>query len=553
MKKIVETLSTMVIIGLIGGFVLTLKQFMVSFQTIMVNRILQRRMFGLITLNLLESLKQWMTLCIIILLALIAMWLFFLVIRKSFLQKIVKMHIQEKTRARVFVAGIFCPVFLFFAAWGVNRYWLPHRLHPLSLLGDVGVLLFTILLGWNIIRPLRKGTLFVGSIVFIMFNSLLMCAGSANVSSIKISPAQALRSLPYATWTSIDKGSEEETRVTKYNPRRSFKGVNVYSSENMPGGYLLDMHGNVLHVFLDKREDVSNWRLIEPYKHGRFLVLIEPRALFMLDWDSNVIWEKKMSFHHDIAVSENGDIYALINRKTYSPRFTLCEPIWDNCLVILSEDGKIKKEMSFAKAVSKSKALFHAAKNQQKGAEHYHPYGRATFDIFHTNTIEIIDRDVFSGTDRLFKKGDVLFCIRNMNLIGVLDAEKEEIVWSLSIHDLEYPHHPSLLKNGNILVFDNGFERGYSRVLELNPVTEEIEWKYEGNPPTSFVSLTRGSSQRLPNGNTLITESDKGRVFEVTHDGEIVWEFYNPEIDEDEMRRATIYRMMRFTNPEIYP
>ncbi len=34
--------------------------------------------------------------------------------------------------------------------------------------------------------------------------------------------------------------------------------------------------------------------------------------------------------------------------------------------------------------------------------------------------------------------------------------------------------------------------------------------------------------QRLPNGNTLITESSGGRIFEVTRDGEIVWEFFNP-------------------------
>jgi hypothetical protein len=32
----------------------------------------------------------------------------------------------------------------------------------------------------------------------------------------------------------------------------------------------------------------------------------------------------------------------------------------------------------------------------------------------------------------------------------------------------------------------------------------------------------------LPNGNTLITESDGGRLFEVTADGQIVWEFVNP-------------------------
>jgi hypothetical protein len=57
----------------------------------------------------------------------------------------------------------------------------------------------------------------------------------------------------------------------------------------------------------------------------------------------------------------------------------------------------------------------------------------------------------------------------------------------------------------------------------------------------------------LPNGNTLITESDRGRVFEITPSGEIVWEFFIPEFQKKEKRRPTIYRMMRITNTGDYP
>ena len=63
-------------------------------------------------------------------------------------------------------------------------------------------------------------------------------------------------------------------------------------------------------------------------------------------------------------------------------------------------------------------------------------------------------------------------------------------------------------------------------------------------PKDDFFSKSRGSVQRLPNGNTLITESDKGYVFEVTPKKEIVWRFANPDI-EDGIRQA-IWRMTRF-------
>ena len=46
--------------------------------------------------------------------------------------------------------------------------------------------------------------------------------------------------------------------------------------------------------------------------------------------------------------------------------------------------------------------------------------------------------------------------------------------------------------------------------------------------PTRFYSPFISGMQRLPNGNTLITEGSDGRVFEVTKDHELVWEFISP-------------------------
>jgi len=108
-----------------------------------------------------------------------------------------------------------------------------------------------------------------------------------------------------------------------------------------------------------------------------------------------------------------------------------------------------------------------------------------------------------------------------------------------------------MLGSGNILVFDNGPERGYSRLIEVNPLTETIEWEYVGNPPSSFFSRTRGSCQRLPNGNTLVCESNKGRAFEVTREGRVVWEWFNPEIVEG--KRSLIYRMERLAPDVVEP
>ena len=80
-------------------------------------------------------------------------------------------------------------------------------------------------------------------------------------------------------------------------------------------------------------------------------------------------------------------------------------------------------------------------------------------------------------------------------------------------------------------------ERGWSRVLEIDPLTDRIVWEYGVAESERFYSRGRGNAQRLPNGNTLITDSDNGRAFEVTHDGDLVWEFRNPFLVEKKGRK----------------
>ena len=49
------------------------------------------------------------------------------------------------------------------------------------------------------------------------------------------------------------------------------------------------------------------------------------------------------------------------------------------------------------------------------------------------------------------------------------------------------------------------------------------------NPAFStFYSSFVSSVQRLPNGNTMITEGQDGRIFEITAEHELVWEYLSP-------------------------
>ncbi|HEX2237961.1 MAG TPA: arylsulfotransferase family protein, partial [Gammaproteobacteria bacterium] len=114
--------------------------------------------------------------------------------------------------------------------------------------------------------------------------------------------------------------------------------------------------------------------------------------------------------------------------------------------------------------------------------------------------------------------------------VAVLDLDKGTMVWALQ-GSWHRQHDADMLPNGRILLFDNWghYEPGgASRVIEFNPTTCKIVWTYSGDDQRFFNSRIRSDQERLPNGNTLITESDGGRLIEVTKKGEIVWEYVNP-------------------------
>jgi len=54
------------------------------------------------------------------------------------------------------------------------------------------------------------------------------------------------------------------------------------------------------------------------------------------------------------------------------------------------------------------------------------------------------------------------------------------------------------------------------------------DWTYVDTNPTDFFSRIMGSAQRLPNGNTLICESDAGYFFEIDNTNQKVWEYISP-------------------------
>ena len=200
---------------------------------------------------------------------------------------------------------------------------------------------------------------------------------------------------------------------------------------------------------------------------------------------------------------------------------------------------------------------------------------RGSFDWLHVNSATYVGPNRwFDAGDTRFAPNHVLISSREASLLAIV-ARDGSIVWRLgpdfsesaplrAIRQIIGQHHAHLIPKGlpgagNLLVFDNGGSSGYgfaspiapdgrgafaratSRVLEINPVTLELAWSYT-NP--RFFSTNISGAQRLPNGNTLITAGAGGRMFEVTPDGTIVWEYMFP-LFGGANRSNAVYRAYR--------
>ena len=140
---------------------------------------------------------------------------------------------------------------------------------------------------------------------------------------------------------------------------------------------------------------------------------------------------------------------------------------------------------------------------------------------------------------RYGKGGDILYRWGNPeNYLRGTPEDRE--LWGQ--HDVQWIKE-GLPGAGNILIFNNGGlqDRQWSTVVEITPpmnpdgtyVLEdgqaygptEKTWLYDPEPTERFFSFFVSGVQRLPNGNTLITQGAGAKVREVTSGGEIVWEY----------------------------
>ncbi len=395
---------------------------------------------------------------------------------------------------------------------------------------------------------------------------------------------------------------------TKQNRNNQFttkeSRVMYYDSTNtQPGVILLDMVSQSKCDLIDR-----DGNSLKKYPFGLICFLNDGSMLgkkdsFLVKLDSslNILWKTRFDFelHHEITVDDNGNIYVFGSHTHsfmgYNIRFDIVN--------ILSKGGKLIYEWcvfdhleEFIAIISKSAWLKHLPLTFEK-CESIEQYIRqdplrfivptdadcdCRYEFTHFNALQVIPENKLTVKIPAFKKGSLLISFHPYSCYGILDTSTDKIEWVGYLPERTRLHFPNLTADGTILVFQNctplgwtprgGYDslqaafleqtpheilkqqpepRLWTSVTEYDPLTNQKVWEYTTDPKESMCATSRGSAQRLPNGNTLVAATTKeqgGRAFELTPDKKIVWEYSYPEIDEQDSVPIGFYRVKWISN-----
>lgn len=294
-------------------------------------------------------------------------------------------------------------------------------------------------------------------------------------------------------------------------------------------GYL-QPNGNLFYMGKDPKDHLG--RIFPPWAIVRGGIMQE------LEPDGKIVWEyRDPAQHHDARRTSNGGVvYLAIERvpKDLAQRVKggvgtqAGDPeMWSDAIIEVDSSGNRIWE-------------WHTHQHLDPDVDVL-PSNQGRFEWTHSNTLVILDDD------------HLMISCRAISQVLIIQKSTGDIVWRVGAPTVLQQHDPTELPNGNILVFNNGIFKPQgglpgSSVAEIERQTKEIVWEYSDRPAYNFFSPIISGARRLPNGNTLITEGVFGRLFQVTPEKEVVWEYVSPHfvanhqgVENNEVFRAIPY------------
>jgi len=374
-----------------------------------------------------------------------------------------------------------------------------------------------------------------------------------------------------------------------------WQGLHGSPNRILPGGYVVGATGqrNPQYGFQDKLDLVQvDWDGNIVWKFNQYEFIKDP--------GEEPQWMARQ--HHDFQREGNpvgyyapgmdplvdkGNTLMVVHKNVNSPVIST-QPLLDDAIIEVTWEGDIVWEWICGEHFEDF-GFTEEAKNAIYRNPVMHGVAESGGDWNHINSMSLLGPNKwYDAGDKRFHPDNIIWDGRQTNIIAITEKETGKTAWQVGPDYTEKDpgyklgwiigqHHAHMIPKGlpgegNILVYDNGGWAGYgapnpgapkgtnialrdySRVLEFDPVTLEIVWQQTPREagflhPTDSFKFYSGyisGAQRLPNGNTLITEGAGGRLMEVTPDHELVWEYISPYFGSGEQKNMNmVYRSYR--------
>ena len=298
-------------------------------------------------------------------------------------------------------------------------------------------------------------------------------------------------------------------------------------------------------VWFLPNERKSTYRNIAMSSNGT-ITLLQDNDCIEKDLFGNVIWlapnDGKVSgdsaeyYHHDFAKLKDGTFFtsSYIFDKTINPFNTKAFiKIRYNTLIQYDVNKKVLWSWNEKNFIDSKTMFAGILKDQTESAG------------THLNSFFVDE-----------KNNCILTSYRNDSRIAMIDKKtglfkyqftgKNDTLLPESVLAVDFSkqHHATILKNGNIMFYNNNVDfintngnAVFPHVMIINPPTKvkkaEIVWDYEcgTNAFPKGVNGKEGFAKELPNGNILISMGGANRSFEVTRNKKIVWECFFEKMD----------------------
>ena len=272
------------------------------------------------------------------------------------------------------------------------------------------------------------------------------------------------------------------------------------------------------------------------------------------DWDGNILWDwtsEDYDLHHDIEPLLSGNILAIGIEQ-------ISDGISADVILEIRPFG-----IDNAEILWEWHAWDHRGSNDPFKFDENVPYDKEDWNHFNSIHLNNNGDKIYLSSRKwsefyiieLGGNGDILYRWGNPQNYGRGNEDNRVLYGNHGVNEIASGYPGS----NNILIFNNNpaMYSFNSQVLEISAPMDDFGNYYIGDNepfgPTSsewsyiesFYSGKQSGAFRLPNGNTFITSAIEGYMFEVSNDGEIVWELRVPG-DNTQINRAQKYDLNYF-------